>query len=114
MSNYGTGHGGDTISSGIEVTWTKTPALWSNNFFENLFKYEWELTKSPAGAKQWVAKNAPEIIPDAHDPGQDPQADHADHRPARCASIRSSARSRAGSSTIRRPSPMPSRAPGSS
>jgi catalase-peroxidase len=70
MSNYGTGHGGDTISSGIEVTWTRTPALWSNNFFENLFKYEWELTKSPAGAKQWVAKNAPEIIPDAHIPGK--------------------------------------------
>ncbi|MGH8687336.1 MAG: catalase/peroxidase HPI, partial [Burkholderiales bacterium] len=70
MSTYGTGHGGDTISSGIEVTWTKTPALWSNNFFENLFKYEWELTKSPAGAKQWVAKNAPEIIPDAHDPSK--------------------------------------------
>ncbi len=68
MSEYGTGHGGDTISSGIEVTWTKTPALWSNNYLENLFKYEWELTKSPAGAKQWVAKNAPEIIPDAHDP----------------------------------------------
>ncbi len=70
ISNYGTGHGGDTISSGIEVTWTKTPALWSNNFLENLFKYEWELTKSPAGAKQWVAKNAPEIIPDAHDPSK--------------------------------------------
>jgi catalase-peroxidase len=70
MSNYGTGHGGDTISSGIEVTWTRTPALWSNNFLENLFKYEWELTKSPAGAKQWVAKNAPEIIPDAHDPSK--------------------------------------------
>ena len=70
MSDYGTGHGGDTISSGIEVTWTKTPALWSNNFFENLFKYEWELTKSPAGAKQWVAKDAPEIIPDAHDPSK--------------------------------------------
>jgi catalase-peroxidase len=70
MSDYGTGHGGDTISSGIEVTWTKTPALWSNNFFENLFKYEWELTKSPAGAKQWVAKNTPEIIPDAHDPSK--------------------------------------------
>jgi catalase-peroxidase len=52
------------------VTWTKTPALWSNNFFENLFKYEWELTKSPAGAKQWVAKNAPAIIPDAHDPSK--------------------------------------------
>jgi catalase-peroxidase len=65
-SNFGSGHGKDTISSGIEVTWTKTPALWSNNFFENLFKYEWELEKSPAGAKQWVAKNAEEIIPDAH------------------------------------------------
>ncbi len=70
MSNFGSGHGKDTISSGIEVTWTKTPALWSNNFFENLFKYEWELTQSPAGAKQWVAKNAPEIIPDAHVPGK--------------------------------------------
>jgi len=70
MSDYGTGRGADTISSGIEVTWTKTPALWSNNFLENLFKYEWELTKSPAGAKQWEAKNAPEIIPDAHIPGK--------------------------------------------
>jgi catalase-peroxidase len=69
-SNYGSGHGKDTVSSGLEVTWTKTPALWSNNFFENLFKYEWELTKSPAGAKQWVAKDAPEIIPDAHIPGR--------------------------------------------
>jgi len=70
MSNHGTGHGADTISSGIEVTWTKTPALWSNNFLENLYKYEWEPTKSPAGAKMWVAKNAPEIIPDAHIPGK--------------------------------------------
>ncbi|MDM5059600.1 catalase/peroxidase HPI [Aeromonas rivipollensis] len=70
MSDYGSGHGKDTVSSGLEVTWTKTPALWSNNFFENLFKYEWELTKSPAGAKQWVAKDAPEIIPDAHIPGK--------------------------------------------
>jgi catalase-peroxidase len=70
MSGYGTGHGADTISSGIEVTWTTTPALWSNNFLKNLYKYEWELTKSPAGAKQWVAKNAPEIIPDAHDPSK--------------------------------------------
>jgi catalase-peroxidase len=69
-SDYGRGHGKDTITSGIEVTWSKTPALWSNNFFENLFKYEWELTSSPAGAKQWVAKNAPEIIPDAHIPGK--------------------------------------------
>ncbi len=70
MSDYGSGHGKDTVSSGLEVTWTKTPVLWSNNFFENLFNYEWELTTSPAGAKQWVAKDAPEIIPDAHIPGK--------------------------------------------
>ena len=69
-SKHGQGHGKDTVSSGLEVTWTKTPALWSNNFFENLFKYEWELEKSPAGAKQWVAKDAPDIIPDAHIPGK--------------------------------------------
>jgi len=69
-SNYRSGHGKDAISSGLEVTWTKTPALWSNNFFENLFKYEWELTKSPAGAKQWVAINAEAIIPDAHVKGK--------------------------------------------
>jgi catalase-peroxidase len=69
-SNYGSGHGKDTVSSGLEVTWTKTPALWSNNYFENLFNFEWELTRSPAGAKQWVAKDAPEIIPDAHIPGK--------------------------------------------
>ena len=70
ISNYGQGHGKDAVGSGLEVTWTKTPALWSNNFFENLFKYEWELEKSPAGAKQWVAKDAPEIIPDAYVPGK--------------------------------------------
>ncbi len=69
ISNFGQGHGKDTVSSGLEVTWTTTPARWSNDFFEHLFKYEWELTKSPAGAKQWVAKDAPEIIPDAHIPG---------------------------------------------
>ncbi|MCY4755909.1 catalase/peroxidase HPI [Pelomonas aquatica] len=66
VSSFGSGHGKDTISSGIEVTWTQTPALWSNGFFENLFKYEWELTTSPAGAKQWVAKDAEAVIPDAH------------------------------------------------
>ena len=69
-SNYGQGHGKDTVSSGLEVTWTTTPAQWSNNFFENLFKFEWELTHSPAGAKQWVATNGPDIIPDAHVPGK--------------------------------------------
>ncbi len=70
VSNFGDGYGKDTVSSGLEVTWTKTPALWSNNFFENLFKYEWEITKSPAGAKQWVAKDAEDIIPDAHIKGK--------------------------------------------
>jgi len=69
-SNYGSGHGADTVSSGIEVTWTTTPAQWSNNFFENLFKFEWERTASPAGAIQWVAKDAEEIIPDAHVAGK--------------------------------------------
>ncbi len=70
MSDHGAGHGADTISSGLEVTWTKTPARWSSNFLENLFNYEWEPAKSPAGHKQWVAKDAPEIIPDAHIPGK--------------------------------------------
>ena len=69
-SSFGQGHGKDTVSSGLEVTWTTTPARWGNNYFENLFKFEWELTHSPAGAKQWVAKDAPEIIPDAHVPGK--------------------------------------------
>ena len=67
-SSFGSGKGGDTISSGLEVTWTTTPTQWSANFFWNLFGYEWELTKSPAGAHQWVAKGAGETIPDAHDP----------------------------------------------
>lgn len=66
-NSYGVGKGADTITSGLEVTWTKTPTQWSNNFFENLFGFEWELTKSPAGAQQWVAKNADSIIPDAFD-----------------------------------------------
>ncbi|UOE52915.1 catalase/peroxidase HPI [Mucilaginibacter sp. SMC90] len=66
-NNYGSGKGADTITSGLEVTWTTTPTKWSNNFFENLFGFEWELTKSPAGAHQWVAKNAEAIIPDAYD-----------------------------------------------
>ena len=67
-SSYKSGKGPDTISSGLEVTWSQTPTKWSNYYFENLFKYEWELTKSPAGAHQWVAKDAPQDIPDAFDP----------------------------------------------
>ncbi|WP_207532423.1 catalase/peroxidase HPI [Desertivirga arenae] len=66
-NSFGSGKGPDTITSGLEVTWTKTPTQWSNNFFENLFGFEWELTKSPGGAHQWVAKDAEEIIPDAYD-----------------------------------------------
>jgi catalase-peroxidase len=69
-SGFGTGFGDDAITGGPEVTWTKTPTKWSNNFFENLFGFEWELTKSPAGAQQWVAKDAPEMIPFAHNPNK--------------------------------------------
>ncbi|HET9381274.1 MAG TPA: peroxidase family protein, partial [Streptomyces sp.] len=67
---YGTGKGGDTITSGLEVTWTSTPTQWSNGFFANLFEHEYELTESPAGAKQWVAKDAEATVPDAHDPSK--------------------------------------------
>lgn len=67
QNSFGSGKGADAITSGLEVTWTKTPTQWSNNFFENLFGFEWELSKSPAGAHQWVAKNAEAIIPDAFD-----------------------------------------------
>jgi catalase-peroxidase len=67
FNKFGTGKGPDAITSGLEVTWTTTPTKWSNNFFENLFGFEWELTKSPAGAQQWVAKGAEAIVPDAFD-----------------------------------------------
>ncbi len=71
-SSFGTGNGGDTISSGLEVTWTSTPTQWSNSYFENLFGYEWELTKSPAGAQQWTPKNGggAGTVPHAHDTTQ--------------------------------------------
>jgi catalase-peroxidase len=69
ISSYGSGKGGDAITSGLEVTWTSTPTKWGNGFFENLFRYEWELTKSPAGAHQWTPKGGAGAgtIPDAHD-----------------------------------------------
>jgi catalase-peroxidase len=71
-SRFGTGNAGDTISSGLEVTWTSTPTKWSNNFFSNLFGYEWEVTKSPAGAHQWKPKGeaGAGTVPDAHDPSK--------------------------------------------
>ena len=71
-NKLGKGHGGDTIGSGLEVTWTTTPTKWSNNFFTNLFSFDWELTKSPAGAHQWTPKNGAGngTVPDAHDPSK--------------------------------------------
>ncbi|MBW8728768.1 MAG: catalase-peroxidase, partial [Inquilinus limosus] len=71
-STHGTGHAGDAITSGLEVTWTSTPTKWSQEFFKNLFQYEWELTKSPAGAHQWKPKNGAGdgTVPDAHDPSK--------------------------------------------
>lgn len=70
QNKYKSGKGPDAITSGLEVTWSSTPTKWSNHYLEYLFRYEWELTKSPAGANQWVAKNAEAIIPDAYDPNK--------------------------------------------
>ncbi|GAA2642408.1 catalase/peroxidase HPI [Paractinoplanes durhamensis] len=70
LSTHGSGKGADSITSGLEVTWTDKPTQWSNRFFEILFGYEWELTTSPGGAKQWTAKTTDEIIPDAYDPAK--------------------------------------------
>ena len=71
-NSFGTGRGGDTITSGLEVTWSSTPTKWSNGFFQNLFGYEWELTRSPAGAQQWTPKNGAGAgtVPHAHDPSR--------------------------------------------
>ncbi|MGF6697151.1 catalase-peroxidase [Paraburkholderia sp. MM5496-R1] len=69
-NSFGTGRGGDTITSGIEVTWTATPTQWDMSYFQSLFGHEWELTKSPAGANQWVAKDAQATYPHAHDPSK--------------------------------------------
>jgi catalase-peroxidase len=70
MNSYGTGKGGDTITSGLEGAWTSTPTRWSNKYFANLFGHEWELVKSPAGAHQWTPKGGPQNVPDAHDPSK--------------------------------------------
>jgi catalase-peroxidase len=69
-SGHGTGRGADAFTAGLEVTWSQTPTKWSNYFFDNLFNFEWELTKSPAGAHQWAAKGAEATIPDAYDPSK--------------------------------------------
>ncbi len=70
ISSYGTGNAGDTITSGLEGAWTATPTEWSNDYFGNMFRFEWELTKSPAGAQQWVPKGGRKNVPDAHDPSK--------------------------------------------
>ena len=82
-NSYGSGNGEDTITSGLEGAWTTTPTKWGNNFFENLFGHEWELTKSPAGANQWTPKDgaAAGTVPDAHDPSKSHAPDDADDRP---------------------------------
>jgi len=69
-NTYGTGKGGDTITSGLEGAWTSTPVRWSHGYFDNLFKYEWELVKGPGGASQWAPRNADRTVPDAHDPSK--------------------------------------------
>ena len=116
QSKYGTGIGGDAITSGIEVTWTTTPTKWSNNFFENLFGYEWELTKSPAGANQWTPKGGAGAgtVPDRLRPVEASRTVDADHRPR--ASVRSepTRRSRGASTRTRTSSPTPSPGRGSS
>ena len=115
-STYGSGKGVDTITSGLEVTWTTTPTRWSNNFFWNLFGYEWELTKSPAGAHQWKPKHGmgEGTVPDAHDPAKRHAPVDADDRHRAAVSIRRTRRSRGGSSRTRSSLPRPSRRPGSS
>ncbi len=108
------GKGRDTMTSGLEVTWTPTPTRWSNYFFENLFGYEWELTESPAGAKQWVAKDAEDVVPDpeTNEPARKPTM--LTTRPRRCGSTRSTSRSRGASSSTPRSSPRRSPRPGTS
>ncbi len=113
-SKHGTGFGADAITGGPEVTWSQTPTKWSNHFFENLFKFEWELTKSPAGAKQWKAKGAEATIPDAYDRVEEACSDHADHGPR--AALRPGLREDLAPllSSIRTSSPTLLPAPGSS
>ena len=91
-STHGTGFGADAITGGPEVIWSQSPTKWSNYFFENLFKYEWELTKSPAGAQQWQAKGAEAIVPDPFDPSKK-RVPTTPTTISRCASTRPTRRS---------------------
>ena len=109
-----TGIGADAITGGPEVTWTQTPTKWSNHFFKNLFENEWELTKSPAGAKQWKAKGAQADHPGRLRQVEEACADDADDRPRRCGWTRPTRKSRGASTSIRSSSRTRSPAPGSS
>ena len=113
-NSFGTGKGGDAITSGLEVTWTTTPTKWSNGFFENLFGYEWELTKSPAGANQWVAKDAAAQRSRMLTIRRRSSGRRCSPPTSRCASTPPTRRSRGASWRIPTSSPTPSPAPGSS
>ena len=111
LSTYGSGKGADTITSGLEVTWTDRPTQWSNRFFEILFGYEWELTESPGGAKQWVAKDAEDDHPGRRTTRRRSTSRRCSPPTCRCASTRRTRRSRAASwrtpTSSRSPSPRP-------
>ena len=100
-NSFGSGKGGDTITSGLEGAWSNTPTKWSNGFLDNLYKYDWELTKSPAGAFQWTPKNpeAQGTVPDAHDPSKRHAPDDADDGPR--AQVGSDLRRRSRSASTR-------------
>ena len=110
-NSFGSGKGGDTITSGLEGAWTNNPTKWDNGFLENLFKYDWELTTSPAGAKQWTPKNpeAQGTVPDAHRSVEAARADDADDRPGAEGRSDLRRRSRSASTSIRTSSPTRSR-----
>ena len=116
INTYGTGKGADAITSGIEVTWTATPTKWSTSFFDNLFGYEWELTKSPAGAHQWQPKDGAGAgtVPGAGRRVGAASPDDAHDGPLAPRSTRSTSRSRGASTSTRTSSPTRSRARGSS
>ncbi len=115
-SGYGTGKGGDAVTSGLEGAWTNNPTKWDNGFLENLYKYEWELTKSPAGANQWKPTDAAarQRCPDRSRPVEAARPDDADHRPGDAGGPGSTRRSRSASWRTRTNSPTHSRGPGTS
>ncbi len=115
-NSLGNGVGVNTISSGLEGAWTTNPAKWDVEYLENLFKYDWELTKSPAGAQQWKPKNGASAgtVPDAHDPVEEAPGDDADVGPRRCDLMRATRRFRGTIWRIRRSLRTRSRRPGTS